>query len=169
MEKLAFHHEQAIFRTPYMTVPARSDINVYDSLDERRACEHFLGKTVEQAEALFRENSLYYQEDLMWMGPVAFCYYVHAAINYIRSEAATGDSAIISCLASLLAFRLEHQSPQLKPVAQPLAAVCGYILEHYHRFDLTPEIFGSLRGQLDALRQTFLQMCQSPASGPKTG
>lgn len=40
------------------TLPTCREINVYDSLDERSACEHFLGKTLEEAEALFRENSL---------------------------------------------------------------------------------------------------------------
>jgi hypothetical protein len=62
--------------------PSREEINVYDSLDERSACRNFLGKTLDQAEALFRESSLYYQEGLMWMGPVAFRYYIQAAINY---------------------------------------------------------------------------------------
>ena len=70
-------------------IPSRSDINVFDTLDERDACEHFLGKNIDEAEALFREDFLCYQEDLMWMGPRAFRYYVHAAINYIHSDAAT--------------------------------------------------------------------------------
>jgi hypothetical protein len=44
----------------FMALPTRDDINVHDSLDERSACEHFFGKTLEGAETLFRENSLYY-------------------------------------------------------------------------------------------------------------
>lgn len=141
-----------------MAVPSHNDINVHDSLDERRACEHFFDKTVEQAETLFRENSLYYQEDLMWMEPAAFRYYIQAAINYIQSEAATGDSAIVSCLASLLEFRLKQESAELKPVAQKLGALCGYILDHYRRFDLTPDLYPNVQTQLRALRETFLRM-----------
>lgn len=141
-----------------MTVPTRNDINVHDSLDERKACEHFLGKTVEQAEALFRENPIYYQEDLMWMGPVAFRYYIRAATNYIRSGAATGDSAMVICLASLLEFRLEYESAELEPVAQELAAVCGYVLDHYERFILTPGIFPDVPDKLHKLRQKFSRM-----------
>lgn len=43
-----------------MQLPSRDEINVHDSLDERSACDSFLGKTLEQAEALFHENSLDY-------------------------------------------------------------------------------------------------------------
>jgi hypothetical protein len=139
-----------------MTLPTRQDINVHDSLDERSACEHFLGKSLQEAEALFRENSLHYQEDLMFMGVSAFRFYVRAAINYIQSEAATGDSAMVSCLASLLEHRLEYEAEELRPVADCLAAICGYVIEHYSRFDLTPEIFGDIRPRFHGLQQTFL-------------
>ena len=128
-----------------MTIPGRQDINVYDSLDERSACEHFLGKTVDQAEGLFRENSLYYQAYLMWMGPVAFRYYAPAAISYIQSEAATGDADIVSCFVGLLEFRLEHEPQGLVAIAGELASVCGYITDHYEQFDVTPEVHGDLR------------------------
>jgi hypothetical protein len=138
-----------------MTLPTRQDINVYDSLDERSACEHFLGKSLEEAEALFRENSLYYQEDLMFMGASAFRFYVQAAVSYIQSEAATGDSAIISCFASILENRLENEAGELRPVAERLASICGYILEHYDRFDLTPEIYGDVRLRFRALQRSF--------------
>lgn len=140
-----------------MTIPTCQDINVHDSLDERSACEHFLGKSLQEAEALFRENSLYYQEDLMFMGPSAFRFYAQAAINYIQSDAASGDSAIISCFAGILEHRLEYEAEKLRPVAKHLAAVCGYVVEHYDRFDLTPEIFGDLRPRLQALQQKFLR------------
>jgi hypothetical protein len=139
-----------------MTLPSRQDINVYDSLDERNACEHFLGKTLEQAEALFRENSLCYQGDLMWMGAAAFRFYVQAAIRYAQSEAAAGDSAFASCLAMIFEFRLQHGAAELVPIAGQLADTCGYFVEHYERFDLTPEIFGDVRARFQKLQQTFL-------------
>ena len=144
-----------------MTLPTRQEINVHDSLDERSACEHFLGKSLEQAEALFRENSLCYQEDLMFMGASAFRFYVHAAISYIQNEASTGDSAIISCFASLLEHRLEYEAEELRPVAKRLAAACGYIIEHHDRFDLTPDVYGDIRPRYRALREAFLRQMES--------
>ena len=140
-----------------MTLPTRRDINVHDSLDERSACEHFLGKSLEQAEALFRENSLHYQEDLMFMGASAFRFYVQAAISYIQSEAATSDSDIINCFAGLLDHRLESEAEELVAVAPQLASVCRYILEHYGKFTVMPDIYGDLRPRFQTLEQAFLR------------
>ena len=76
-----------------MKLPTAKEINPCDeNLDGRVACKMFLGRSLDEAEALFRENSCYYQEGLMWMGPVAFRFYVTAAIWYIKSAAAAGDS-----------------------------------------------------------------------------
>ena len=141
-----------------MTLPTRHDINVHDSLDERSACEHFLGKSLEEAEALFRENSGYYQEDLMFMGAAGFRFYVQAAINYIQSPAATGDSDIVSCFADILEHRFEHEAEELGPIAKSLASICDYIVAHYDRFDVTPEIYGALRQRFRSLQKEFSEM-----------
>ncbi len=66
------------------SVPSASEINVFDSLDERAAVRYFCGKSLREAEELFRSNSLAYADDLMWMGPKAFAYYLKAASNYIQ-------------------------------------------------------------------------------------
>jgi hypothetical protein len=146
-----------------VTLPTAEDINIYDSLDERNACQNFLGKSVEQAEALFRENGVVYQEDLMWMGPVGFRFYVEAIVRYLESEAAAGDSDIVSCFAALLEFRLEEDHGQFVLVADRLVGICDYLIEHYDRFDVTPEIYGDVRARLAALRQTFSLL--SPTRG----
>ena len=138
-----------------MDLPSQHDINVHDSLDERTACEHFLGKTLEEAEALFRENSLYYQEDLMFMGVKAFRFYVPAAINYIQSPAADGDSDMVNCFAGLLEYRLRYEADLLRPIASRLASACAYVLDNYERFDVIPEIYGDLQPRFVALREKF--------------
>jgi hypothetical protein len=141
-----------------MILPSRQDINVYDSLDERCACEHFLGKSLDEAEALFRENWLYYQEDLLFMGIGAFRFYVQAAIRYIQSEAATGDSSEVSCFAMILESRLEHESAELVPIADRLASICGYILEQRERFDFTSETLDAHPGRVQTFQQTLLEL-----------
>ena len=138
-----------------MKLPTREEINVHDSLDERTACEHFLGKSLEEAEALFRENSLKYQEDLMFMGASAFRFYVQAAINYIQSDQATEDLDMIRCFARILELRWEFEVEALVPIAPQLASVCRYIAEHHDRFTLQPDIDGDLRPRFRALEQTF--------------
>jgi hypothetical protein len=143
-----------------MNKPTAKEIDPYDSLDGRVACKNFLGKNLEEAEALFRDNSVRYQEDLMWMGPIAFRYYVTSAICYIQSEAAAGDSDMINCIAGLLEFRLEHETTQLVPIARQLADVCAYVVEHFERFDLDPEIYGDVRTRCQTLQEAFLRMAE---------
>jgi len=141
-----------------MKLPTCKDINIYDSLEEIIAVEHFLGKSLEEAEKLFGQNSLYYQEDLMWMGPVAFRFYVQSAIRYIQSEAASGDSDMINCFADTLEFRLEHESQELQPVAVQLATICGYVLVNLDRFDVDAEIYDGIRDSYTLLQQSFEQL-----------
>ena len=119
--------------------------------------QHFLGKTLEEAEALFRENSLYYQEDLLFMGPIAFRFYVEAAINYLKSESAASNSDMVSCMAGLLENRLEYEASELTPIASRLASLCRYIIDHYERFDVMPEIYGDLRPRYQLLERMFVQ------------
>jgi len=137
------------------TIPSREDIDVHGSLDEACASKNFLGKSLDEAEALFRDNSLRYQEDLLWMGPVAFRFYIHAAINYVQSEHATGDSGIINCLAGTLSFWHEHYPTELVPCASVLADFCGTVLEQFDRYDADPEIYLGLREQYQRLADIF--------------
>lgn len=140
-----------------MNLPTREEINVHDSPDERSACERFLGKTLPQAEALFRENALLVQEDLMFMGPRAFCYYVQAAIGYIESDDSSGDADMINCFAGILEHRREQGAGDLSSVAPRLASVCAHIVADYDRFEVAPEVYGDLRPRFRALERAFLR------------
>jgi len=139
-----------------MTLPTAKEINPYGDLDGQCAEKHFLGKTMEEAESLFRKASLTYQEDLMFMGPVAFRFYVRAAINYIESESARGDSDMINCFFGILKSRLKNNAKEIAPITTTLAAICSYIVTHYDKFDLTESVYGDLRPRFAALRSTLL-------------
>jgi hypothetical protein len=138
-----------------MKLPTREEINVHDSLDERWACDKFFGKTVEEAEGYFAENFLSAQEDLMWMGPVAFRFYVPAAIRYIESEKSKGDSDAINCFVGLLEFRVENEPEEIRPIASELASALRYILENYEKFDVNFAIYGDLRLRSKKLIERF--------------
>ena len=142
-----------------MKLPTAKEINpIPEDLDGQFALRHFLGKNLEEAEALFRENSLRYQEDLMWMGAIAFRFYVQAVINYIHSESATGDADIINCFAGILEFRLEHEEKELQLIASLLADTCAYIITCKERFDLEIDVYGDFRGRYQTLQQQFKNM-----------
>ncbi len=145
-----------------MRLPTEDEINpVPEFLDGQSAVKHFLGKDLEQAEQMFRQAGLVYQEDLMFMGPAAFRFYVQAAISYLRSDSATGDSDMINCFAGVLRFRLEYEADELVPVAEMLASVCGFIVLNYERFDVTPKIYGDLRPRYEALRNCYQRLGES--------
>ena len=117
-----------------MSLPTREEINpTFDDLDGRVACEHFFGKTLDEAETLLRENHRY-EEDLMWMGSAAFRYYFPAADRFIRSDAATGEVSFISGVAYTLEYRLEYEPLELFPIALQLEQLCLYVIEHWLRF-----------------------------------
>lgn len=133
-----------------MSLPTAADINVYNSLDETSACEHFLNKSLDQAEALFREDSAYYQEDLMWMGPKAFRYYLPAATNYLRSDDAIGDDHFIDSLYEIVMFRLDLEG--FSDAIDPVEEMIEYILDNYEKFNVATETYGDLREKYKQLR-----------------
>jgi hypothetical protein len=135
-----------------MGLPSAKEINPYDDLDGRVACDHFLGKTQDQAEAMFREHPDLYQSDLRWMGPAAFRYYVPAAIRFLRDEAIGRQSEMICGFAGTLESRLQSERRELAPIAEQLGAVCMYIVDHYDRIGDLP----STQEEADALKE-FLQ------------
>jgi hypothetical protein len=135
--------------------PDAKDINIYNTLDEQDAVENFLGKTVSDAEALFDENALSRMQDLYWMGPVAFCYYVAAAINYIKSACFAKDSDAINGLFGMLEFRLDDGPQAIGPVIPQLRAAVQYIIENWSKFDADPEIYGDLRSQYNEMLKTL--------------
>lgn len=133
-----------------MTIPTESDINVYNSLDEIAASDHFLNKTVEEAEALFRDNSAFYQEDLMWMGPRAFHYYLESAINYLKSEHAAGDDHLISCLYKIVLFRAGQDG--FAQAIDRVKELVDYVLGNYDKFSVDRAVYGDLREKYQKLK-----------------
>ena len=137
-----------------MKLPTEDEINVHNSLDEIVASEHFLNKTLEEAEALFRENSAYYQEDLMWMGPRAFAFYLQAAINYLKSPHSAGDDHILSCLYEIVMFRLPEEGFPL--ALNGVKTLIDYVVNNYEKFNVDKDIYGDLREKYREL-QTQLE------------
>jgi hypothetical protein len=133
-----------------MTMPTERDINIYNSLDEITARDHFLNKTVEEAEELFREDSAVYQEDLMWMGPRAFHYYLQSVINYLKSEHAAGDDHLISCLHGILRFRSEQEGISSLATDRGLELV-DYVISNYDKFDVDTNAYGDLLAKYQQL------------------
>lgn len=133
-----------------MNLPTAEEINIHGSPDEASACEHFLGKTLLQAEKLFRDNASYYQEDLMWMGPKAFNFYLQALIKYLESADADGDDHIIDCMYEIVSFRMDHEGFPL--AVDRVKSMISYILGNFEKFDVDEKIYGNLEAKYRKLQ-----------------
>lgn len=134
-----------------MRLPTEGEINVFDSLDERFAVKNFLGKDLEEARSLFRENFLRYQEDLMFMGPKAFQFYVQAAIDYLCDSASSEDSDAVSSFCSLIECRLECDPDEILPVRAMIREGIVRILVSFERFGCDFEIYGDVASRYRSL------------------
>ena len=101
-------------------LPSKEEIAL-SSPDGLYAIRHFHGKTLEQAEAMLEDCALGYAEDLMWMEPVGFRYYVQAFVNFCLSEKATSDPDSINGLEGALGIWIEQRPKELVPCAGMLA------------------------------------------------
>lgn len=153
-----------------MSLPTAQEINPDGDLDGNVAQKNFLGKTLEEAVQLFEKNALSSQEDLMWMGPTAFCYYFPAAVAYVRSSAATGDSDIVSCLTSVVEFQLDGDGAEAIASAVPdILELCDHVLESYERFEIDEAIYGDLRSKYRALAERLRIEPGDPPDRPTGG
>lgn len=125
-----------------MILPTKDELNIYNSLDEITACKHFYNKTLTEAEVLFRENSLNYCQDLMWMGSSAFKFYLQAAINYLQSQYSVGDNDIINCLFSVVEYRRKEKEFLL--AIDHVNTMIAYVIDNYDKFEVDINIYGDL-------------------------
>lgn len=136
-------------------LPAFRDLSpsLGENLDEKLAAEHFLGKTLREAENLFRENAIHYAGDLMWMGDAAFAFYFMAFSRYLKSSHADGDSDALNSLASIIAFRVEHEPKSIVGVRRDVLSVLSYCVDHFPKFAVNEAIYKDLRDKLVQLQK----------------
>jgi hypothetical protein len=120
-------------------------------LDERHAVRTFLGKTPEQAETMFCQNFLSYQEDLTYMRAPAFRFYVLPAINYLLSEAANGDADAVSTFCYVLESRLKYDADAMTPILPVVLVAIEKILASFDRFECSRDIYGDVPGRYRAV------------------
>ncbi len=151
--------------TPHspQTLPNRDEI-AFEDPDGRYAIEHFYGKSLEQAEDLFAQGlPIYYMEDLLWMKPVGFRFYLQAAMRYCLSERADGDPDGINSLAGTISHWQEHHPAELIPCAKLLADFSRAVCEQFDRYDASPEIYVGLRERYQGLAALFSRIAAGTA------
>ncbi len=98
-------------RNSQSRVPTARDISPSEGvdLDEQWALKHFLGRDVEGALELLRENFLCYEEDLLFMGRRGFEYYLPAVLLYLQELDDDDFVDEVDLAFNLLKFRLETE------------------------------------------------------------
>lgn len=153
-----------------MKLPTAKDISPqfgtdYEALDEIHAREMFLGKTLEEAEALFRKNALYYQESLVWMGPTGFHYYIRAFLSYLESSHAEGDSDALSSFLGLIESKRKEPG-LLEPVSDLVLSTLAYVAEHHTRYSADVKIYGDLKKKAEGLCAALRRKAPNQSSQP---
>jgi len=143
-------------KNEFVNIPTPEQINPFGDLDGNHAEKNFLGKSIEEAEALFKESSLYYQEDLFWMGPKAFCFYLPAVYRYLQSKDSEEDCDILNCLAGTLDSRLKDDGSQIADAFPAMLDLCSYVLENYEKFGVDRTIYGDLKIKYEGIKNKII-------------
>jgi hypothetical protein len=144
---------------PEERLPTEDEINVHGSLDENSAVESFLGKNRHEAERLLGAESTWPMEMLGHMGPVAFRYYLPAAVAVIRGDASVGRSDLVATFLGVLEGLLYDEFLVSKHLAKYCADVCDDMLASWDKFDM----WGAYESYLPncrKLQQTFRRLAQ---------
>jgi hypothetical protein len=149
-----------------MSLPTASEINpIPEDLDGRAAQEHFLGKTFEDAVRLFQENSLFYLEDLLWMGPKAFCYYFPAAAHYLKSDAGEGDTDALRCLASIIHSRIHDDGVLVSDIYPVIQDLADFVIQNRKQFDTSLSFY---RLEIQAYRDILQALNGEQGAAPNS-
>jgi hypothetical protein len=124
-------------------------------LDIPYAFKHFNGKTIEESVALFEDNALCYQEDLMFMPSRVFGYYLRAYLAYLLSQASANDSDGASCFIGLIEHKLQCKPVDIQPLWSEIRPVLERLATNQPFYDANPEIYGSFQQRAGALFSAF--------------
>jgi hypothetical protein len=110
-------------------------------LDIPYAYKNFAGKSHEQAVALFQQNALCYQEDVMFMPRACFLFYIHAYIDYLLSDVSRGDADGANCFFSLVESRANDIRGNAA-VHSTVERVLRHLATRQEWYDADPAIYG---------------------------
>lgn len=110
-----------------MTLPTADEINVYDSLDEREACKNYLGKSLGEVRLMLDSGIGNYWEDLAWMGPKAFEFYLPTVIDVVHAAIDVCETSVYSDFLCLMQVRLVLDPGSLCELRDTLRGICQKI------------------------------------------
>jgi hypothetical protein len=142
-------------------VPTEADWGDYKAdLDQKWAHDMFAGHTNNEMRQRFCENVLEATEDLRWMPPIPFRYYVIGFRDFVLArEFQPGDdgSDAASCFINLVQQKLDGQRDYIVPIMPELLAALHYITENQGSYGAAVEIYGDFRERLQQIEYLYAQ------------
>ena len=111
-------------------------------IDTPYAYEHFFGKGRAEAFALFVENAMLYQEDVMFMPLACFKYYLHPYMDYLLSDESAGDSDGASCFFGIVEIRSRDIYVGGEDLRRRVTEVLGCLRNRQQWYNAEPKIYG---------------------------
>ena len=129
------------------SLPTRADFDPFNGcLDAISAWEHFGGLSIDDAYEQFCDNPLYYQEDFMFMGGVAFAYYFPVIERYIlesQVDPEEDDDEVdeIWILAHCIKgqFDVESEAPKVNHLRPRILDLISHVRENLARYCIDEE------------------------------
>jgi hypothetical protein len=142
-------------------VPTEADWGDYKAdLDQKWAHDMFAGHTNNEMRQRFYENVLEATEDLRWMPPIPFRYYVVGFGDFVLArEFQPGDdgSDAASCLIGLVLQKLDEQRDCIMPIMPELLPVLHYVTENQDSYGADVAIYGDFRERLQQIEYLSAQ------------
>jgi hypothetical protein len=129
-----------------MDIPSREDWGeVEQDLDTEYAFKTFFGKTIVEAVPLIKGNPIERADEIRFMPPVPFRYYILAYRDYLLSEDSIGDPDAASCYIRLIAEKISGEPHTIGPVLPSLIESVQKVVQNQSFYDADEEIYGDFR------------------------
>jgi hypothetical protein len=139
----------------HVSVPTEKDWGDYQAdLDTKYAHDLFAGRTNQEMQVHFRRNPIERADELRWMPPVPFRYYVLGFRDFViaRDFDFLSASDAASCFLGLVLEKLEKQANDIIPVMRELLPALEYIAENQGQFEADKSIYGDFRERLKQIK-----------------
>jgi hypothetical protein len=125
-------------------VPGKAEWQGYDrDLDATYAHKLLYGREISEVLDLFRGGrGIERASELAFMPRKAFQYYIFAFVEYLRSEAAAGDSDGASPFLRLLIERESRDPGSVTEIYAEIAPTIDFVVASQDFFDADPTIYG---------------------------
>jgi len=140
-------------------IPTEADWGQLEAgdLDARYARRMFAGKSFQDAVPMFRANVLERAEDLHYMPPVPFRFYMLAFKEYVLSDAVLEDELAAASAAdsflSLVESRLREHPGSISPIIDELMPAVTFVAQNQDRYGATLEIYGDFRDRMERINE----------------